>query len=414
MRVLYHTKIFFFFFTFLLLTNNTVAQAAEVTFSWIPNQNSAVQGYKIYYGLSSGTYIDAIQVTSSTSTMINGKLVTTVTGLETNQTYFFAITAYTRDIESDYSPEVKVKTVQSGLPVFSSYSDQDVSGDVSFEDNGETVALAGNRWIKTNKTYSITPDTVLEFDFMSTKEGEIHGIGFDEDDLLKNDLRIFQIFGKQASTVCIASSAQYSTNDIGTWVHFSIPVGQYFTGENMHLIYANDHDAAPSNGTSWFSNIHVSTQSPRETINFNTIGLSSYSDQDISGDVTIEDTGGTVALAGNRWLKTNKTYTITTNTVLEFDFLSTKEGEIHGIGFDEDNLLRNDLRIFQIFGKQTWSGVRKSSAQYTSNDMGSWVHFSIPVGHYYAGGNMRLVFTNDHDAAPSNGTSRFKNLTIVE
>ena len=426
MKLIYLKKAFLIVF-FILLTTNNVTLAADASLSWLPSQDQGVLGYKIYFGLSSRSYIDAITIESSSVTVIDGRMHAMISGLESNQTYYIAITSYNNDTESDYSIEVTTDTAQSSTLIpqdgeqidfnqlmLSSYSNQDISGDVTVEDNGETVALAGNRWVNTEKTYTITPDTMLEFDFLSTQEGEIHGIGFDADDLLKNDLRIFQIFGKQAWDGSIPLSAQYTTNDMGTWVHFSIPIGQYYAGENMHLVFTNDHDAAPSNATSWFSNILVSEQSAEETITFNTIALSSYSDQDISGDVTVEDNGKTVALAGNRWVNTEKTYTITPDTVLEFDFLSTQEGEIHGIGFDEDDLLKNDLRIFQIFGKQTWDGVRKSPAQYTTNDMGTWVHFSIPIGQYYAGENMRLVFTNDHDAAPSNATSWFSNLTIVE
>ncbi len=36
----------------------------------------------------------------------------------------------------------------------------------------------------------------------------------------------------------------------------TIPVGQYYTGSNMRLVFVNDNDAAPTS-TSTFSHVHV-------------------------------------------------------------------------------------------------------------------------------------------------------------
>ncbi len=36
----------------------------------------------------------------------------------------------------------------------------------------------------------------------------------------------------------------------------TIPVGQYYTGSNMRLVFVNDNDAAPTS-TSTFSRVHV-------------------------------------------------------------------------------------------------------------------------------------------------------------
>lgn len=149
-------------------------------------------------------------------------------------------------------------------------------------------------------------------------------------------------------------------------------------------------------------------------IDFDSQNLVTYSNQGGSGTVTSEDSGSTLHIDGNNWVRTEDTYTVTADTVIEFDFMSSVEGEIHGIGFDEDNTLTNGQRIFQVFGSQTWSGAIQVDPQYTSGDLGTWVHYSILIGQYYTGSNMHLVFVNDHDAPSADGNSWFRNVTISD
>lgn len=150
------------------------------------------------------------------------------------------------------------------------------------------------------------------------------------------------------------------------------------------------------------------------SINFNNLRLTSYANQGGSGRVTITDNGNTIQIAGNNWVQSEQSiYSISQDTVLEFDFMSTREGEISGIGFDEDNNLTNDQRIFQLFGTQNWNQGIQSEQQYNAGDLGRWVHFAIPVGHYYTGKAMHLVLANDHDRSPADGTSYFKNVQLT-
>jgi fibronectin type 3 domain-containing protein len=62
-----------------------------------------LDGYKVYYGTSSGSYTTSINVGNVTTY--------TVTGLSSGTTYYFAVTAYDLSAnESDYSNEVN-KTI---------------------------------------------------------------------------------------------------------------------------------------------------------------------------------------------------------------------------------------------------------------------------------------------------------------
>ena len=78
----------------------TIVVAGQVTLMWDPNSESDLAGYRIYYGIVSRSYDNAIDV-GNTETCI-------VTGLIPGATYYFAATAYnTSELESDYSNEIE-------------------------------------------------------------------------------------------------------------------------------------------------------------------------------------------------------------------------------------------------------------------------------------------------------------------
>jgi len=116
-----------------------------------------------------------------------------------------------------------------------------------------------------------------------------------------------------------------------------------------------------------------------------------------------------VRLADNAWKFIDFPYTVTTNTVLQLEFRSDIQGEIHGIAFESDNTLSSDL-TFQFHGTQDWGILDFNN--YPNN--GQWVTYNIPVGSFYTGVTDRLLFVADHDAAPSNGDSFFRNVTVFE
>ncbi|MEL6897379.1 MAG: Ig-like domain-containing protein, partial [Planctomycetota bacterium] len=113
-------------------------------------------------------------------------------------------------------------------------------------------------------------------------------------------------------------------------------------------------------------------------------------------------------MAGNTWRQVPVRYTVTENTVLEFEFASTDPGEIHGIGLDNDNGISSN-RTFNIYGSQNW-GYR-DAGRYTGN--GEFQSFKIRVGDYYTGEFDRVFFVNDDDAGPS-ADGKFKNVQIYE
>jgi len=92
-----HSLSFCVFFIFLVIPS--LAGAASVKLAWDPSTEEDLAGYKIYYGYDSRNYNTSIDVGKTTTFQ--------VTGLEYDQTYYFAVTAYnTSGLESDYSNEI--------------------------------------------------------------------------------------------------------------------------------------------------------------------------------------------------------------------------------------------------------------------------------------------------------------------
>ena len=337
---------------------------------------------------------------------------------------------------------------------------QDGVAVTTVENGGTALHMVGNAWKQVALNYTVTANTVLEFDFESGAQGEIHAIGFDTDETLSPN-RAFQVYGTQSW------GEQAFRNYPGSGVvHYTIPVGQFFTGDFTRLIFANDHDVAIPTADGRFSNIIVhevgapgdadgdgvvdaSDLCPGtptgEQVDADGCSASQLLDSDGDGvsdalDVcpgtpagvnvdtdgcavdlvvnaagfpvlgyagaqdsatattTVEDNGAALHMVGNAWKQVALNYTVTANTVLEFDFESGAQGEIHAIGFDTDETLSPN-RAFQVYGTQSWG--EQAFRNYPGSGV---VHYTIPVGQYFTGNFTRLIFANDHDVpAPDRG-----------
>ncbi len=473
---------------------------------------------------------------------------------------------------------------------------QDVSGIANVEDSGATLHLTGNSWKQIAFPYQVTADTILEFDFRSPAQGEVHGIGFDND-LGLSEGYFFKLYGTQAWGNPAFNNYASSVPDSK---HYQIPVGQYYTGSFAYLFFGNDHDVANPTAEGYFSNVRVyedgavpvnnppvavadaftvvedsgssalnvlgndttdagetltitstgagssggtitivggtsisyqpaadffgtetftytindgtignnatatvtvnvsaqadvvadsattSEDTPvtinvlandgfsgtplvtavtqgtngtvvinadgtvtytpiagftgqdsfsytatsgaisetstvtisieatiqQSSINFNDVVIGSYggSSQDIVGTATAEDGGATLHLTGNNWKQIAFPYQVTANTILEFDFRSPAQGEVHGIGFDND-LGLSEGYFFKLYGTQAWGN---STFNNYSSSSPNWKHYQIPVGQFYTGSFAYLFFGNDHDVANPTAEGFFANVRVYE
>ncbi len=159
--------------------------------------------------------------------------------------------------------------------------------------------------------------------------------------------------------------------------------------------------------------VQVATEYESDTVSpvdFSSATLSSYDPaQDIAPTVAIEDDGATLHLTGNTWKKIDFPYQVSSSTMLEFDFKSPVQGEIHGIGFDDDNHYSNN-RFIRLYGTDVASGdfdIYATSAP-------GWKHYRIPIGLYFTGPMTYLTFINDQDVSSPTAESYFSNITVYD
>lgn len=147
-----------------------------------------------------------------------------------------------------------------------------------------------------------------------------------------------------------------------------------------------------------------------QDINLNDYTVLSYdgNNQDLTPlQYEVIDEGKSLHLWGNNWKTISSSQTISSNTVIEFDFKCPTEGEVHAIGVDTTTYSIHSAYNFQIHGTQSW-GIADYNNEYTGTD---WKHYIIPIGKHFTGSFSHITFVNDDDAS-SSGNVYFKNIRI--
>ncbi|MCB1802604.1 MAG: S8 family serine peptidase [Gammaproteobacteria bacterium] len=240
----------------------------------------------------------------------------------------------------------------------------------------------------------------------------------------------------QPPVLTIASPAGGATFDSGTPVTFQATASDAESGDlGGAIVWQSDLDGALGSGpqvvasslsvgthtvTATVSDGELSSQqsvivnivtpgggSGGDAIDFSGASLKSFPGQDVSGGSVVEDSGATLYLQGNTWKRLAYSYTVTADTVIEFDYRRTRQGEVHAIGFDNGESTASPSHYFALDGTQV---VWNRSYSYTA--AGGWQHFRIPVGQHFTGSFANLVFVMDDDAAAA-GDARFRNVVLI-
>lgn len=156
------------------------------------------------------------------------------------------------------TPTGKVFQVDFAKYAPKSYGYQDGQFDlpthVEVQDGGSTLRLWGNAWKMVEVNVEITRDTVIEFEFRSPRQGQIHGLGFDNDDQYKSQEQpIFQFYGYEARQDIGQQFNDYSGTD---WHKYRLRVGRYLTGHRRYLYFAADEDVT-GECESLFRNVRI-------------------------------------------------------------------------------------------------------------------------------------------------------------
>lgn len=143
--------------------------------------------------------------------------------------------------------------------------------------------------------------------------------------------------------------------------------------------------------------------------NFNTYPPISYGTNQDYGQMQVLQGGDVLYMENNAWKAIEYPYVITPQTWVSFWFRSTRRGEVHAIGFD-DNLVISSQLTFRVYGTQRW-GI-SDFANYSGS--GDWEYYEIPIGQYYTGAARYLFMTADHDVGTRDGNSYFRGVTLSE
>ena len=187
------------------------------------------------------------------------------------------------------------------------------------------------------------------------------------------------------------------------------------TGSTGTYVITYDVDDSAGNAALQVSRtVNVSDPISDGLLKINGIGreITSYdpSTQDY-GFHEVQDTGNTIMLSGNSWKKADLGQSITANTVLEFEVRISGLGEVHGIGFENDNSLTAPYgeHFFQVGGTQVFG--LQDHRTYSGN---GWVSYSIPVGQYITGNFAYMVFSGDKDSDGATQESYYRNIDLKE
>jgi hypothetical protein len=137
------------------------------------------------------------------------------------------------------------------------YGTNQDAGTVSLINNGKGILLENNAWKGIEIDYEMTPNTWVSFWFRSTKKGEVHGIGMDDNEVLSSN-RTFKLYGTQGWG--LGDFNTYSGD--GNWQHFQIPLGQFYTVQAQYLFFTADHDVGTRDGNSFFRDVVVTEGAP--------------------------------------------------------------------------------------------------------------------------------------------------------
>jgi len=296
------------------------------------------------------------------------------------------------------------------------------NGDVSDFVNGESIASNGNDlviWF--GLTFHHTPRDEDEA-FMNTHWNRFRLSPRDWLDVGSSNsnpvvVALVDRLDTVGDTVNFAATATDPDGDSLTFSAQGLPPGVSIaangsitgtlTSSGTFAVSVTATDALAASDTESFVWNVQATGSCVGCVSFVTTATESYGGQDVASNVQVQDVGSTILLQDNTWRRTASSFDITPATVLAFEFSSSAQGEIHGIGFDADNTLTQN-QMFQLWGTQTW-GIQ-NFANYSPS---AFVSYEIPVGTFYTGTGMRMVFVNDFDAGSGN-ISRFRNVRVFE
>eukprot|EP00580_Thalassiosira_gravida_P018228 CAMPEP_0201660542 /NCGR_PEP_ID=MMETSP0494-20130426/3174_1 /ASSEMBLY_ACC=CAM_ASM_000839 /TAXON_ID=420259 /ORGANISM="Thalassiosira gravida, Strain GMp14c1" /LENGTH=1055 /DNA_ID=CAMNT_0048138461 /DNA_START=69 /DNA_END=3236 /DNA_ORIENTATION=+ len=234
---------------------------------------------------------------------------------------------------------------------------QNHNGGVSpiISDDHLTLRSTGNRWsaYQLPTEQEVYADSVLQFTFTMTEKTAkgFQAICLDFDlEQTGSDGQCFVLDTSQGWLSSMLNVAKLTP--VGGTTHHSIPIGHFMTGPVNYLIFLQDSDDSSNRmiGDSSISDLRL-IQENRNKLNIEIDGVAeqlenhqlSYKFKSAAQDTSdwlmeISEDGAGVQVNGNQWkaLALNAPYSITHNTVLEFNIVVDDTADFHGICLEDD------------------------------------------------------------------------------
>jgi Dienelactone hydrolase family len=173
---------------------------------------------------------------------------------------------------------------------------------------------------------------------------------------------MFQLYG--AAKGANADYNDYAKSEAGQWKHYKIDLAKLPTGAKHYLAFTNS--AAPKATTppaSEFRNLVVyESDSPHDQRHIDLRKLD-FTKRMGKGSLAVSDDGATLTLTGDIRAKAPFEHTVTPQSVLEFDFRSSAQGQSHAIALDTDDFF--DYR----WANMDWAAKKGSMGKEPSTPM---------------------------------------------
>jgi hypothetical protein len=321
------------------------------------------------------------------------------------------LTLFDRPIDT---PQVRAHREFLNFDGYSAGLITDVSGEPASSaaavlGDGTALRLWGNTWKKLPFPYTITADTIVEFDFQSSAQGEIQGVGFSTTGAAESS-RFYKVWGTEAFGRATPVGAYGPA--VGNRVLYAFRPGLHFTGAVNHLVFGNDHDVASPGSESIFANLRIYERPAISTFvlegesgaRFGAFQVGADANSFGGAHVFTPDGGG--AVDGNA---NYVEYTINVSTPGVYRFFGrVRVLDTNGNAYDDDSFILqvNDQPpvpfLFSATSNWTWAPVRR-------NNLTSVVHLerleagahTIRVRERENGAALdRLIITNDLGYTP--------------
>ena len=129
--------------------------------------------------------------------------------------------------------------------------------------------------------------------------------------------------------------------------------------------------------------------------------------------VDIEEDGSCLKLSGNVWQGVSFSYSVTSNSIMEFEYKSEIEPELSLIVFDTNKKWPDSSPFLKMSGcmkfKDNFDG---DVPPYSGN--GDWQKVHVNIGKYLSGSFSKIIFSNDDDRGDIQGDSSYRNVYFYE